>query len=74
MLILVKPEYPIYINMITLLLMIMSPFSACYMGLTMSPILLNSAIFSYFSCIMYLIIGEIIYFLILYSIDKNEYK
>lgn len=69
-----QPYGPIDLNMIAMLLMITSPFLACYMGLAMSPILLNLAIFSYFSCIVYLIIGGTIYFLILYSTDKNEYK
>ncbi|CAD8143742.1 unnamed protein product [Paramecium pentaurelia] len=74
MLFIIQPQSPIGVNMIAMLLMIISPFAACYMGFAMSPILLNLAIFSYFSCILYLIIGGTIYFLILYSIDKNEYK
>jgi len=74
MLIIVQPVCPIGLNMIAMLLMIISPFAACYMGFAMSPILLNLAIFSYFSCILYLIIGGTIYFLILYSIDKKEFK
>ncbi|CAD8051252.1 unnamed protein product [Paramecium sonneborni] len=74
MIFLVQPENPTGLNMIAMLLMIISPFTACYMGLAMSPILLNIAIFSYFSCILFLILGGTIYFLILYSSDKNRLK
>ncbi|CAD8159181.1 unnamed protein product [Paramecium octaurelia] len=74
MLFIVQPGSPIGFNMISMLLMIISPFSACYMGFAMSPILLSLPIFSYLSCILYLIIGGIVYFLILYSSDKSEFK
>ncbi|CAD8134707.1 unnamed protein product [Paramecium pentaurelia] len=69
-----QPSCPLGLNMISMIFMIISPFTACYMGFAMSPILLNFAVFSYFSCILYLIIGGTIYFLILYSIDRNEFK
>ncbi|CAD8050093.1 unnamed protein product [Paramecium sonneborni] len=66
------PECSIGLNMIAMFLMIISPFTACYLGLGMSPILLNLAIFSYYSCILYLILGGTIYFLILYSTEINR--
>ncbi|CAK71277.1 unnamed protein product (macronuclear) [Paramecium tetraurelia] len=69
-----QPSCSLGLNMFSMLLMVLSPYSACYMGFAMSPILLNGAIFSYFSCILYLILGGIVYYLILQQLDKGQFK
>lgn len=74
MLSLTVPGDPIGYGLVAMLLMIISPFMACYMGLAMSPILLNLGIYGYWSCILYLIIGGSIYLSILISSEKARYK
>lgn len=48
-----------------MLMMIISPYMACYIGFGMSPSLLNLAVFGYWSCLLFLLIGGALYFFIL---------
>ncbi|CAD8049609.1 unnamed protein product [Paramecium primaurelia] len=61
------------VYLIAMLMMIVSPYMACYIGFGMSPSLLNLAIFGYWSCLLFLLIGGFIYFLILITTESKQH-
>ena len=69
-----NPSNSLGVNMLSLFLMILSPFMACYMGFAMSPVLLSYGIYSYWSCLAFLIISGVIYLFLTIQMDINLHK
>jgi hypothetical protein len=69
-----SPSNPVGVNMTSMFFMIVSPFMACYMGFAMSPVLLSYGIYSYWSCLAFLIISGVVYLLITIQMDINLHK
>ncbi|CAD8142268.1 unnamed protein product [Paramecium octaurelia] len=62
------------VSILAMMMMIVSPYMACYIGFGMSPSLLNLAIFGYWSCLLFLLIGGGLYFLILITTETKQHK